>query len=130
MAGFAPYPFEQFVPEWSRDFLLTTVVYKMGWLPFLLVVLAMTGLLVWLLRRWSRYQAGQMVVLSVVLIFLCRIFFSVALNMGFVLFSFSFPLLMGNLQSILDMGLLGLVLSVFRNGSILRENIQKCEPSV
>ena len=71
-----------------------------------------------------------MVVLSVVLIFLCRIFFSVALNMGFVLFSFSFPLLMGNLQSILDMGLLGLVLSVFRNGSILRENIQKCEPSV
>ena len=129
-AGFAPYPFEQYVPEWSRDFLLTTVVYKLGWLPFLLVVLAMTSLLVWLLCRWSRNQAGQMVVLSVVMIFLCRIFFSVALNMGFVLASFGFPLLTGNLQSIMDMGLLGLILSVFRNGSILRENIQKFEPSV
>lgn len=129
-AGFAPYPFEQYVPEWSRDFLLTTVVYKLGWLPFLMVVLAMTGLLVWLLCRWSRNQAGQMVVLSVVMIFLCRIFLSVVLNMGFVLASFSFPLLTGNLQSIVDMGLLGLALSVFRNGSILRENIQKFKPTV
>lgn len=128
-AGFAPLPFEQYVPEWSRDFLLTTIAYKLGWVPFMLVVLAMTGLLVWLVVRWSRHQAGQMLILSIVLIFLCRIFFSVALNMGFVLFSFSFPLLTGNLQSVVDMGLLGLALSVFRNGSILRENGMGLETS-
>lgn len=129
-AGFAPYPFEQYVPEWSRDFLLTTIVYKLGWLPFMLVVLAMTGLLVWVVCRWSRHQAGQMLVLSVVMIFSCRIVCSVALNLGFVLFSFGFPLLTGNLQSIVDMGLLGLALSVLRNGSILRESNLKSEPSV
>ncbi len=128
-AGFAPYPFEQYVPEWSRDFLLTTIVYKLGWLPFMLVVLAMTGLLVWVVCRWSRHQAGQMLVLSVVMIFSCRIVCSVALNLGFVLFSFGFPLLTWNLQSIVDMGLLGLALSVLRNGSILRESSMGPEAS-
>ena len=48
---------------------------------------------------------------------------------GFVLFSFGFPLLTGNLQSIVDMGLLGLALSVLRNGSILRESSMGPEAS-
>lgn len=124
---FAPLPFEQYVPEWHRNFLLTTVVYKLGWFPFLLMVMAMAALIVWMLVKCCRQRAGQMLVLSVVLFFVCRIVFSVMINMGFVLFSAGFPLLTGNLQSIIDMGMIGLALSVFRDGSVLRERGQEQE---
>ena len=115
---FAAVPFEFYVPEWSRDFLLTTVVYKLGWLPFLLLVLAAVVLPVWMLGKCSRQKTGQMLVLSVALIFLCRIVLNVISNMGLILCTPGFPLLTGNLQSILDMGLIGFTLSVFRGGFV------------
>ena len=47
--------------------------------------------------------------------------FSAALNLGFVMFSSHLPLIVGNLHTVLDLALIGLVLSVFRGGSILRD---------
>ena len=48
-------------------------------------------------------------------------------NMGFALLSASFPLVIGNLNTVLNMGLIGLALSVFRGDSIARnsENSKK-----
>ena len=46
--------------------------------------------------------------------------FSAALNLGFVMFSSHLPLIVGNLHTVLDLALIGLALSVFRGGSILR----------
>ena len=47
--------------------------------------------------------------------------------MGFALLSASFPLVIGNLNTVLNMGLIGLALSVFRGDSIARntENSKK-----
>ncbi|MCI9011852.1 MAG: hypothetical protein HFF92_05560, partial [Oscillibacter sp.] len=39
----------------------------------------------------------------------------------FVLFSASLPLVVGNFQTVVDMALIGLALSVFRGNSIARE---------
>ena len=52
---------------------------------------------------------------------------SVVWNMGFALLSASFPLVIGNLNTVLNMGLIGLALSVFRGDSIARnsENSKK-----
>ena len=112
------------MPDWSRDFLLTTVVYKLGWLPFLLLVLAVTGLLVWLLWKClrQRNQAGRLVALSVVVPLALQTVFSVIQNLGYVLFSASMPLVTGNLPMVVTMGLIGLALSVFREEPIAREN--------
>ena len=118
------YPFERTVPEWSRDFLLTTVIYKLGWLPFFLLVLAVAGLLLWLLWKcfWQRNQAGRLVALSVVLPLALQTGFSVVQNLGYILFSASMPLVTGNLPTIVTMGLIGLALSAFREDSIARED--------
>lgn len=117
------YPFERTVPDWSLDFLLTTVVYKLGWLPLLLLVLAVAGLLLWLLWKClrQRSQAGRLVALSVVLPLVLQTVFNVVQNLGYILFSAFMPLVTGNLPTIVTMGLIGLVLSVFREDSIAWE---------
>lgn len=119
-----PDSFERTVPEWSRDYFLTTVVYKLGWLPFFLLVLAVVGLLLWLLWKClrQRNRAGRLVALSVVLPLALQAVFSVMQNLGYILLSASMPLVTGNLPTIVTMGLIGLALSVFREDSIARED--------
>ena len=46
--------------------------------------------------------------------------FSVAQNLGYVLFSSSMPLVTGNLPTVVSMGLIGLALSIFREDFIAR----------
>ena len=120
----SPYPFERTVPDWNHDFFLTTVVYKLGWLPFLLLVLAVAGLLLWLLWKClrQRNQAGRLVALSVIAPLALQTVFSVMQNLGYVLFSASMPLVTGNLPTVVTMGLMGLALSVFRQEPIAWEN--------
>lgn len=117
-------PFERSVPDWTLDFLLTTVIYKLGWLPFLLLVLAVAGLLLWLLWKClrQRNQAGRLVALSVIVPLALQTVFNVMQNLGYVLFSASMPLVTGNLPTVVTMGLIGLALSVFRQEPIAREN--------
>ncbi len=126
----SPYPFERTVPEWSRDFLLSTVIYKLGWLPFLLLVLAVAGLLLWLLWKClrQRNQAGRLVALSVILPLGLQMLFSVMQNLGYILFSASMPLVTGNLPTVVTMGLIGLALSVFREEPIARDSCPERKP--
>ena len=120
----SPYPYEWTVPAWDSDCLLTTVVYKLGWLPFLLLVMAVAGLLMWLLWKClrQRNQAGRLVTLSVIVPLALQTVFSVMQNLGYILFSATMPMVVGNLATVVTMGLTGLALSVFREEPIAREN--------
>lgn len=115
-----PAPLEQFVPEWQSDALLATLIYKLGWLPFLLLVLAAAGLMLWLLLKCLRLknQAGRLLSLSVVLPLMLQAAVSLLLNLGVLSLSAEFPLIIGNLHTMIDMGLIGLALSAFRGSSL------------
>ncbi|WP_297232971.1 hypothetical protein [uncultured Flavonifractor sp.] len=123
--GISPYPFEQTVPGCGSDAFLTTIIYKLGWAPFLAVVLAFAVLTLWLLRRCLKHksQLGRMVALAVVMTLCMQALYSVAWNLGVTLFAAEFPLLIGNTNTVINMGLIGLALSVFRGESIARDNI-------
>lgn len=116
----SPYSYERSVPGWNLDFLLTTMIYKLGWLPFLLLMLAVAGLLVWLLWKCLRQknQAGRLVALSVILPLGLQAALSVMQNLGYLLFSASMPLVTGHLATVVFMGLIGVALSVFREERI------------
>ena len=118
-------PYETTVPGCDGSALLTTLIYKMGWLPFLAVVLVFGVLVVWLLSRCLRQksQLGRMVVLAVVLTLVGQAVCSVAWNLGFTLYSSEFPLMIGNQSSVVNMGLIGLALSVFRGENIAQNPI-------
>jgi len=104
----------------QHDLLMTTLIYKLGWIPFLLLVAVFAALFCWLAVRCirQRSQFGKMVALSVLLPFCLRAVAGVALSLGYILTSVSFPFFIGNIQMVLDMGMVGLVLSVFRQGGI------------
>lgn len=109
--------------DFSHDFLPASMAAAWGWVPLALLLAALAVLLLWLLVKGLRqsYLPGRFVVLAVVMTLGVQTLFSVALNFGFVLFSASLPLVVGSLQTIVDMALIGLALSVFRGDSIARE---------
>ena len=109
--------------DFSHDFLPASMAVAWGWVPLALLVAALAVLLLWLLVKGLRqsYLPGRLVVLAVVLSLSFQTVFSVALNFGFVLLHASLPLIVGNLQTVVDMTLIGLALSVFRGDSIARE---------
>ncbi len=117
--------YERTVPAWETDFLLTTMIYRLGWLPFFLLVLAAAGLLVWLFRKClrQRNQAGRLIALSVAVLLGVQMICSVLMNLGYVLFAAAMPLIVGNLASVVAMGLIGLTLSVFREEQIAPDTI-------
>lgn len=125
-------PYETTVPGCDGDALLTTMIYKLGWLPFLVVVLGFGTLVVWLLHRCLRQksQLGRMIVVVVILTLSGQAICSVAWNLGVTLCSSAFPLMMGNLNTVFYMGLIGLALSVFRSENIAQNPIYNELPRV
>ena len=119
---FCDYPYEKVVPNCDADIFLTTVIHRLGWLPFLVLMIGFALLVSWMLMRVLRQksQFGKLLVVSVITVFVFRGILSIALNLGYVLTSVGFPLLIGNLHMVLDMGMIGLVLSVFRGDGIAR----------
>lgn len=109
--------------DFSHDFLPASMAVAWGWVPLLILLAALALLLLWILVKGLRqsYLPGRFVVLAVALTLGLQTLFSAALNLGFVLFSASLPLVVGNLQTVVDMALIGLALSVFRGDSIARE---------
>ena len=116
-------PLEMMLPEWNHDFFPTTMVYKLGWLPYLLLLAVLAALLLWILRRCARQrsQSGKLLALAVAGTLAVQSAFAVVLNLGFVLFSAQLPLVTGNLHSVVDCALIGLALAAFRSESILRD---------
>ena len=107
----------------DQECLPLKLLVRWGWLAGLLLMAAITALLVWLLARClrQRQQLGRLIALAVVLSLGLETLFSAALNLGYVFFSAHLPLVVGNLHTVIDMALIGLALSVFRGGGILRD---------
>lgn len=121
------YPFEKAVPACAGDGLLTTLIYKLGWLPFWMVVTAFAVLLGLLVYRCfqQKSQMGTVLVLAVVITLCAQALCSIAWNLGVPLWSAAFPMVVGNLNTVVDMWLIGLALSVFRGKAIARD--QACD---
>lgn len=121
-----PYPLT--VSGSSGDTFLTTLIYQLGWLPFLIVVLSFAALAVWILLRCLRQssQLGKAVVLAALLPLCLQALFSIAWNLGLTLLSSPFPFITSNINTVLAMSLIGLCLSVFREERIARDSVDAC----
>ena len=131
MGAYAGDAYERVVPAWDTDFLLTTVLHKLGWLPFLALLAVCALLFIWLLVRClgQKNQLGRLISLSVVLPLGLQAAGSLLLNLGFVLTSAHFPLLVGNYHAVVDMALLGLALSAFRQEDLPGERKTRNVPA-
>ena len=108
------------VPNMDSDHLLTNLICSWGWLPFLAVVGAFAALFLWMLWKTIRLRQtlGRAVCLGGLTALGVQAVFSLLLNLGVPLFAASFPLVVGNTGTVLNMFFIGLMLSAFRDGAM------------
>ena len=111
------------VPNIEGDNLLTNLICSWGWLPFLAVVGAFAALFLWMLWKTIRLRQtlGRAVCLGGLTALGVQAVFSLLLNLGVPLFAASFPLVVGNTGTVLNMFFIGLMLSTFRDGAMPEE---------
>lgn len=117
----------------SSSYLLTGLIYRTGWLTFLLIMAVFAAFLGLALYKCLKQKnmLGRLVSLAVILTFAMQIFLYILLNMGFYLvWELSLPLVSyGNTALVLDMALIGIMLSTFRTGSLVRDDVSPVRSS-
>ncbi len=116
------------LPVIQTDFFLTYLIYRMGWLAFGLVIALFIAFILIGMRQCLSQKSvlGQLVSVSVLLTFTFQTVHYIGYNLGFI-FLIPMPLPFfsyGGASMVINMGLLGLMLSVFRNGSAARDRAQ------
>lgn len=114
--AYGDHPYEYIVPEWSGDFLLTTIACKLGWLFFLLTAVLMLVLFGRIVGRAFRQRNpfGRILAVGAVLPMLLETVGAIAQNLGYYLVSVPIPVFSGNINMVMTMALLGLALSALR----------------
>ncbi len=113
------------LPVIQTDFFLTYLIYRMGWLVFGVVMALFIAFILISVRQCLSQKSvlGQLVSVSVLLTFTFQTVHYIGYNLGFIFLNpmplpfFSY----GGAAMVVNMGLLGLMLSVFRNGSAARD---------
>jgi cell division protein FtsW (lipid II flippase) len=108
----------------SADYLLTYLIFYGGWASFIAVMVALLFFIVkgFMLCLRQKSVLGLLVSVSVMLTFTMQVAGYVTFNLGFVLLApLSLPLLSyGGIQTVLNLVLIGVMMSVFRTGDIAR----------
>jgi cell division protein FtsW (lipid II flippase) len=109
----------------NPDYMLLTVVNKLGWIPYFAIIAALGAFAAWGLSRCLRQKSGLglFVSLACVLSFITQTLVYIVFNLGFIAAApFSLPLLShGNTSLVINLAMIGLMLSVFRTGDIVRD---------
>lgn len=115
------------MPLFDTDYFLTYLIHNLGWIVFfVLAVLFCTFIVVGFIHCIKQKSVlGLLVSLSVMLTFTFQTITYIASNLGYNLFSvLSLPLVSyGNTALLINMALIGIMLSVFRNGDIVKDKI-------
>ena len=113
------------LPAADTDFLLSYLTHEYGWLISIAVVLLLVAFIAFALRLSLRQKSllGLMVSTSVIITLAAQTIFYVLSNLGIFISAFSLPFISyGNIYTIIDMALVGIMLSVFRSGSLIRDS--------
>lgn len=111
---------QQAVPEMDSDALLVNLICTWGWLPFLVLVGVFLAFFLWLLWKTIhlRQTLGRAVCLAALTTLAVQMAVSLSLTLGAPVLSGGFPLVVGNVNTVVDMLLIGLALSALRDGGL------------
>ena len=108
------------------DFLLTYLIHRLGWISFVVVMAVIVALMFrsFMLCAKQKSVLGKLVSFSVLTTFTIQVVIYVASNLGFHIFSpLTLPLISyGQIATIINMILIGLMLSVFKSGHLVWDN--------
>ncbi len=109
------------------EFLLTLLIHRVGWISFFVIIAVYVLFFTLAVRKCIKQKnmLGRMVSLSVILTLAIQTVIYVAYNLGLNLIEgIALPLVSyGNTALVIDMALIGIMLSTFRTGSLVRDDI-------
>lgn len=113
-------PFWSVVPNVGSDTFPVALIHFMGWVPFLLLYGSLCVLLLWAAIKTIRQKnsAAQMLALSVLAILGIQALLGLLMTCSFILCRVSCPLLSMSAETTINMGLIGLLLSIFRQETL------------
>lgn len=127
VSDYGQYPISQVLPAANTDFLLTYLTYKFGWILFFGIILIFIAFIVRsvIISKRQKNVLGQLVSLAIILTLAIQFFTFIVSNLGFLLFGpVSLPLVSyGGRALLINMCLIGFLLSIFRTGSLVRDNV-------
>ena len=108
-----------FLPDARNNFFLTNIAYNYGLIPFIAIILALAAFIVVGFIRCFKQKSdlGFLVSFAVVATFTMQAVTYIAFNLGITLTLMTLPLISpGNSAMVVNLALLGFMLSVFRTG--------------
>ena len=115
------------------DFLLTHVIDKFGWLFFFIIVALLMVFItrIFMLCTKQKGILGNLISTSIMITFLIQIIRYIAFNLGFQVISpLSLPFISyGGTSTVINMILVGILLSVFKWGDLIKNNPLESLPS-
>jgi len=113
------------LPEATSNSLLTSIIFRYGWLPFIAIVCVLLAFMFIGFRRCFKQRSalGFFVSFAVMATFSLQVVTYVAFNLGFTLTQITLPLISpGNAAMVVNLGLVGFMLSVFRTGDVVADS--------
>jgi len=110
------------LPEATSNSLLTSIIFRYGWLPFIAIICVLFAFMAIGFRRCFKQRSalGLLVSFAVMATFSLQVVTFVAFNLGFTLTQITLPLISpGNAAMVVNLGLVGFMLSVFRTGNVI-----------
>ena len=121
-----------FLPDATSNLLLTLIIYRYGWLAFMVIMAAILGFIAIGFMRCFKQRSGLgfLVSFAVMATFTFQVVTYVLINLGIGISPISLPLISpGNAATVVNMGLIGFMLSVFRTGELeTDEGVAKSVP--
>lgn len=114
----------EFLPAATTDVMLTTTLFYYGWIPLAIILCALFAFMAIGFKRTFKQKSGLgfFVSFAVLATFSFQVLTYVVFNLGFTLTLISLPLISpGNAAMVVNLGLIGFMLSVFRTGDAVVE---------
>lgn len=125
LSGFEKYTPLQLLPDVNTDFLVTYLIYRFGWIVLIGTIVLFLAFIIraLILCKQQKSVLGFLVSLAIISTFALQCVIYIASNSGFFFFSpLSLPLISyGGQALVINMCLIGLLLSVFRTGDLVRD---------
>ncbi|MDO0823863.1 FtsW/RodA/SpoVE family cell cycle protein [Desulfosporosinus nitroreducens] len=123
LSGFEQYTTLQLLPDVNTDFLLTYLIYRFGWIVLIGIIMILSAFIIraLILCKKQKSVLGFLVSLAIISGFALQCIIYIAANSGLFFFSpLSLPLISyGGQALVINMCLIGLLLSVFRTGDLV-----------
>jgi len=125
ISGYGGYSASQLLPAADTDFLLTYMIYRLGWIVLIGIIAIFTAFIIRavLLCKKQKGVLGLLVSLAIISTFAVQCMVYIAFDLGFLLFPpVSLPLISyGGRALVTNMCLIGFLLSVFRTGNLVTD---------